>query len=67
MLEEIPTVIDMGKMLQKVRIGMSDLKPNDRTNVDRSFAICITDIEKLIAYFDYYIAKKSDGKYTFDE
>jgi hypothetical protein len=30
-------------------------KPNDRSEADRYYAICITDLEKLIAVFRAYI------------
>jgi len=30
-------------------------KPNDRSEVDRRFAIAITDLEKVLAYVKVYI------------
>lgn len=30
-------------------------KPNDRSAQDRAYAIIITDLEKTIAYMDYWI------------
>ena len=34
---------------------LRDLKPNDRGEIDRRFAIAITDTEKLDAYISQYI------------
>lgn len=34
-------------------------KPNDRSEQDRYWAIAITDMEKLIAFFKVYVAKDS--------
>ncbi len=28
-------------------------KPKDRSDVDRVYAVCITEMEKLLAYFEY--------------
>lgn len=64
---KVPTVDDMRGMIMSVVVGLKDLKPNDRSEVDRRFAICITDAEKLNAYFEWYIASVSDNKYSFDE
>jgi hypothetical protein len=33
-------------------------KPNDRSELDRRHAIVITEIEKVIAYYDQFIAKR---------
>jgi hypothetical protein len=30
-------------------------KPNDKSPLDRSYAIVITDMEKLLAYFEKFI------------
>jgi hypothetical protein len=57
--------IDTNTMINvcKQSIGISiqtlkDAKPNDRTELDRRFAIVITDLEKIQAYFLIYIANK---------
>ena len=63
---KVPTVDDMRGMIMNVIFGLKDLKPNDRSDVDRHFAICITEAQKLNAYFEWYIAQMSDGKYTFE-
>jgi DNA-directed RNA polymerase subunit RPC12/RpoP len=62
---KVPTVDDMRGMIINVVVGLKDLKPNDRSEIDRRFAICITEAEKLNAYFEWYIASQSDGKYAF--
>lgn len=35
-------------------------KPNDRTAVDRHWAIALTELEKVIAYFDYWVCRYTD-------
>lgn len=30
-------------------------KPNDRTNKDRSYAVTITELEKVLAYFTMFV------------
>jgi len=37
---------------------MKEAKPNDRSEVDRYWAICVTDMEKLVAVFERYVARK---------
>jgi hypothetical protein len=64
---KVPTVDDMQGMISNLIVGLKDLKPNDRSDIDRSFAICITDAEKLEAYFLWHIARWSDGKYDFNK
>ena len=49
------TMADMDEMIFRVIEGLKDLKPNDHDDLDRRFAICITDAEKLSSYFAYYI------------
>ena len=34
---------------------LMDGKPNDRSDKDRRYAIAITDMEKVIAYFKTYV------------
>ena len=34
---------------------MKEAKPNDRSEVDRYWAISITDMEKLVAVFEKYV------------
>jgi hypothetical protein len=36
---------------------MRDAKPNDRSEADRRYAVAITEMEKVIAYFDTWIAR----------
>lgn len=42
-------------MLGGVLSLMKDAKPNDRSEVDRYWAISITDMEKLVAVFEKYV------------
>ena len=41
-------------MLQMLQ-NLNDLKPNDRSDTDRAFAIAITDYQKWLAYVSYWI------------
>jgi hypothetical protein len=43
----------LGDMIN-LRFRMRKVKPNDRSDIDRHFAITITDMEKLIAYFSMF-------------
>ncbi len=36
---------------------LKEAKLNDRGDLDRRFAITITELEKVIAYYDYYISR----------
>lgn len=36
---------------------LQQAKPDDRSNIDRRFAITITEFEKVIAYYDYYVLR----------
>ena len=38
---------------------LEDEKPNDRSEIDRRFAIVITDLEKIEAYLQYHIVSQS--------
>jgi hypothetical protein len=37
--------------------SMKEMKTENRTERDRYIAIAITDLEKLIAFFDYYVVE----------
>lgn len=34
---------------------LQQIKPNDRSAMDRRYAIVITDLEKIIAYYNQFI------------
>jgi hypothetical protein len=44
------------KKLFEALEALKDSKPNDRSKDDRRFAITITEMEKVIAYYSYYLA-----------
>ena len=46
-------------MLQMMN-NLQTLKPNDRSDMDRAFAIAIQDFQKLLAYISFWIV----GPYT---
>lgn len=48
-------VSELAKDLSNLHIHLAMYKPNDRSELDRQFAIAITDLEKLKAYIVMYI------------
>ena len=42
--------------LQAALQAMKDNKPNDRSEKDRYSAIAITDLEKIISFYGFYVA-----------
>lgn len=44
------------KKIAKLIDDLKELKPNDRSDLDRKIAICITDAEKMEAYFCWQVA-----------
>lgn len=44
--------------LQAALEKMQQAKPNDRSPSDRHRAIAITDLERVIAFFDYYVVRE---------
>jgi hypothetical protein len=57
---KVATKKEMQMLLLDVVSGMKNMKPNDRGTIDRSLAICITEAEKLVAYFSYYVMQGED-------
>lgn len=55
--------------------AMKANKLNDRSPVDRHWAIALTELEKVVAYFDYWVCRympddatpSSDGRAVTDE
>lgn len=41
---------------------MMEEKPNDRSDLDRYFAICITELEKLIAVYSLYCESEASNE-----
>ncbi|MFZ1752726.1 MAG: hypothetical protein WBO46_15035 [Caldilineaceae bacterium] len=40
---------------------MQEAKPGDRSEIDRRYAIAITEMEKALAYYEYWIGRDSSG------
>jgi len=53
---EKTTTKDIDRLFTNLMFSLKDMKPDDRSELDRRFAICMTELEKLIAYFEWYIA-----------
>ena len=46
---------DVLECLEHSRDHLQDFKPGDRSGLDRSYQIALTDLEKVIANFAYYV------------
>lgn len=46
---------ELRRNLDNFAIALREMKPNDRSELDRDFSICITEAEKLDAYFNWRI------------
>jgi hypothetical protein len=55
MTDEDEQLQKISKMFIKIINKLQKLKPEDKSSTDRDFAICITDLEKVQAYFEYWI------------
>lgn len=54
--QEPPSPPEYLVMLLMTHEKMLDAKPKDRSDLDRKFAIAITDLEKLIAFATVYLS-----------
>ena len=55
--EEMLPGADVVHHLEMALMCLKDNKPNDRSDVDRRFAIVATDLEKVIAYHSHFILR----------
>jgi hypothetical protein len=53
------TTFEIGQMIINIIDLLKNKKPNDRSELDRNYAVIITDAEKLFAYFRTYIQDKT--------
>lgn len=44
----------INNLLQEALLRLKSYKPNDRSDMDRCYAVTITEMEKIIAYFQMY-------------
>lgn len=56
-LAELDKDMQTAYHLQVALQAMKDSRPNDRSAADRHWAVAITDMERIIAYFDYFIMR----------
>lgn len=59
-IEQIKTKADAEMAMQMLNSALLTLmmsKPTDRTEVARYWAVTITDMEKVVAYFKTYVAE----------
>lgn len=57
-VEDVDTIL----LLEVTMEAMRKNKPNDRSAKDRCYAVAITDMEKLYAYFKTWIVDKQDDR-----
>lgn len=50
-IEQAKTEYEIYLDLKGIYFNLQYLKPNDRSKRDRSFAIALTELEKLLAYY----------------
>lgn len=41
--------------MQELVAHLHEAKPNDRTEIDRRYAVTITEMEKAVAYYAFFI------------
>lgn len=46
---------DPYQLMQELRVSLQENKPSDRSEIDRRYAIAITDCERLIGFFKTYV------------
>ena len=49
--------IDVAGKFEDLVASIREQKPNDRSELDRKYAILLTELEKVEAYFHYYIVQ----------
>jgi len=54
-MENKPTVEHVAEVLKSALAILRLAKPEDRSELDRRFAVTITELEKVFAYFNTYI------------
>lgn len=47
----------VAKALEKALRDLRDGKPNDKSEKDRRYAVTITEMEKVLSYFDFYVIR----------
>ncbi len=50
------------RLLVETLTAFQEAKPEDRSSEARTFAVMITDLEKIFAYFTYYVPAPSETK-----
>lgn len=50
-----PTIRNVAEALKGVLATLRAAKPEDRSELDRRYAVTITELEKVFAYFNTYI------------
>jgi hypothetical protein len=53
-MSEETVYMQIGKELEELRQKIADNKPNDRSDVDRNYAIVLTDLQKVQAFWVSY-------------
>ncbi len=52
-------LVKIYQVLASALITLRDAKPNDRSEMDRRWAITVTEMEKVVAYYNSWILDPS--------
>jgi hypothetical protein len=53
-MPEETTHMQIARELEQLRQKITDNKPNDRSDADRNYAIVLTDLQKVVAFWMAY-------------
>jgi hypothetical protein len=53
--EEYEKFKEISNLFESVIIELTLLKPDDRSIRDKNFAICITDLRKIQAFYEWFM------------
>lgn len=60
-VDELPPAEGVGIALRYALDELRKYKPNDRSEADRAYAIAITDLQKIVAFFEMAVIQGDDG------
>lgn len=56
-MEKSIAIYDCGEEIKLALQKLREAKPGDKSELDRRFAVTITELEKVYAYFNTYIVE----------
>lgn len=57
-MDKIDELEELEKEIVSLLVSMGIAKPNDRSGIDRRFAVLITEQEKVLAWFQTFIKQE---------